>query len=158
MLTIAKSREFPSREVTQEGKEVVRTNEVDTDSKGEPRNSLQPRRKRPRVRQESMPRKTRRIDKAAVEEERLRRASPVKLRAPNFWARSKMKARRLILEADNSIESMAAVARGQTTLGVRAKVNMARERSDGGEEASDFGGKVDARKVKQGYKERQGKS
>ncbi|OAE28746.1 hypothetical protein AXG93_1617s1310 [Marchantia polymorpha subsp. ruderalis] len=42
--------------------------------------------------------------------------SPIKLRSPNARARTKMKARRLILEADNSTESRAAIPRGRPNL------------------------------------------
>lgn len=57
LLTAEESRKFPLRNVAQEGKEVVKANEVDTDPKDEPRNSPQPRRKQPRGRQESRPKK-----------------------------------------------------------------------------------------------------
>lgn len=92
LLTADESKEFPLQNVAQEGEEVVSANDVDTDLEGEPRNLPKQRRKRPRGRQESQPKKRRRIDEAVVAEERLRRAAPLELRSPNSRARSKMKA------------------------------------------------------------------
>ncbi|OAE25008.1 hypothetical protein AXG93_523s1120 [Marchantia polymorpha subsp. ruderalis] len=89
------------------------TNEVNSDIEGEPRDLPQQRRKRSLVRQDSQPRKKRRIDGAAVAEERLRQAALVKMRSPYFWARTKMKAMRLILEEDSNTESRRVAVRGR---------------------------------------------
>lgn len=112
ILTPVENRDFPPREVPQEGKEVVLANEVNSDLEVKPRNSLKQRRKRSRGRQDSQPRKSRSIDEAAVVEERLRRAAPIEMRSPDFWARSKMKVMRLILEEYSSTESRRAATRG----------------------------------------------
>ncbi|OAE32242.1 hypothetical protein AXG93_1089s1070 [Marchantia polymorpha subsp. ruderalis] len=56
-----------------------------------------------------------------------RRGASIKLRSPNSRAKSKMKAKRLILEADSSTESRAAVARGRPTREAGAEVNTVRE-------------------------------
>lgn len=63
-----------------------------------------------------------------MSEERIRRTASIKLRSPNSRARSKMKGRRLILEADNNTESRAAVLRGRPTPEAGAKLNMMREK------------------------------
>ncbi|OAE22084.1 hypothetical protein AXG93_3084s1000 [Marchantia polymorpha subsp. ruderalis] len=89
------------------------SNEVNSDLEDEPRNLPQQRRKRSRGRQNSQPRKKRRINEVAVAEERLRQASPIEMRSPDFCARSKMKARRLILKEDSSTESRRVAARGR---------------------------------------------
>lgn len=61
-------------------------------------------------------------------EERLRQAASITLRSPNSRVRSKMKARWLILEADSSTESRAAMTSGRPTLEAGAEVNMVREK------------------------------
>ncbi|OAE18371.1 hypothetical protein AXG93_2727s1370 [Marchantia polymorpha subsp. ruderalis] len=90
--------------------------------------SPQQRKKRPRGRHESQPRKKRRIDEVAVAEERLCRAASIELRSPNSQTRSKMKSRRLILKADSSTESRAVVTRGRSIPEAGAEVNMVREK------------------------------
>ncbi|OAE19727.1 hypothetical protein AXG93_2958s1010 [Marchantia polymorpha subsp. ruderalis] len=112
ILTLVENRDFPPREVPQEGEEVVLANEVNSDLEVKPRNSLKQRRKRSRGRQDSQPRKRRSIDEAAVVEKRLRRAAPIEMRSPDFWSRSKMKVMRLILEEYSSTESRRAATRG----------------------------------------------
>ncbi|OAE18885.1 hypothetical protein AXG93_3022s1090 [Marchantia polymorpha subsp. ruderalis] len=115
LLTVDESRVFLLRNVAEEGEEVVSANEVDTDPEGELHNLPQQRRKRPKGKQESRPRKRRRIDEAVVAEERWRRAASLELRLTNSRAKSKIKASRLILEADSSTESRAATSRGHPT-------------------------------------------
>lgn len=80
ILTPAEIEAFPSRE----GEEVVLANEVNSDLEGKPRDSFQKRRKRFRGRQDSQPRKKRRIDEAAIVEDRLRCVTPVEMRSPDF--------------------------------------------------------------------------
>lgn len=113
ILTPTESRDFPPLEMLQEGEEVVLANEVNSDLEVESRNLPQKRKKRCKSRQDSQPRKKRRIDEAAVAEERLRRTAPIDMQSPNFRVRSKMKARRLILGEDSSTESRRATARGR---------------------------------------------
>ncbi|OAE18232.1 hypothetical protein AXG93_3012s1020 [Marchantia polymorpha subsp. ruderalis] len=113
ILTPTEIEAFPSREVPREGEEVVLPNKVNSDFEGEPRDSPQQKRKRSRGRQNSQPRKKQRIDEAAILEYRLQRAAPIEMRSPNFWAKSKMKSRRLILEEDSSTESRRNAARGR---------------------------------------------
>ncbi|OAE29585.1 hypothetical protein AXG93_4003s1060 [Marchantia polymorpha subsp. ruderalis] len=105
MMTTEERRVFPMRNVEHAREEVVLANEVNSDLEGEPLSSPQQRRKRPRGRHDSQPRKKRRIDEATVDEVRLHRTALFAMRAPDFRARSKMKARRLILDDDSSHES-----------------------------------------------------
>lgn len=128
LLTANESREFPLRNVAQEGEEVMSANEIDKDPEGEPHNSPQQRRKRPRGKQESRPRKRRRVDETAVAEERWRRAALLELRSPNSRARSKMKAMRLILEEYSNTESRAAASRGCPTQEAGTEANTVREK------------------------------
>ncbi|OAE28487.1 hypothetical protein AXG93_115s1780 [Marchantia polymorpha subsp. ruderalis] len=108
LLIPAEIEVFPSREV----EEVVLANESNSDLESEPRNSPQQRRKRSPCRQDSQPRKRRRIDEAAVAD-RLRRTALIEMQSSDFRTKSKMKARRLILEEDSSTESRRAVLRGR---------------------------------------------
>ncbi|OAE21958.1 hypothetical protein AXG93_242s1420 [Marchantia polymorpha subsp. ruderalis] len=91
------------RNVELEGEEVVLANEVNSDLEGEPLSSPQQRRKRPRGRQDSQPRKKRRINEAIVEEVRLQRTALIAMRAPDFRVWSKMKTRKKsCIEEDRS--------------------------------------------------------
>lgn len=140
LLTAEESREFSLRTVAQEGEEVVSANEVDMDPEDELRNSPKERRKWPRGRHDSQPRKRRkrrkrkRIDEVTVAaliefiSSNLRRAALIELRSSNSRAKSKMKARRLILEADSSIESRAVVSKERPTREAGSKVNIVREK------------------------------
>lgn len=80
-------------------------NKVNLDLEGKSQSSPQQKRKRTRGRQDSQLRKMRRIDKTAVQEERLQRTALIAMRTPDFRARSKMKAWRLVLTDDSSPES-----------------------------------------------------
>lgn len=57
-------------------------------------------------------------------EERERMIVPIKLKLPNFLARTKMKARQLILEADSSTKSKAAASQRRPNPKVGAKLNV----------------------------------
>ncbi|OAE20096.1 hypothetical protein AXG93_2611s1030 [Marchantia polymorpha subsp. ruderalis] len=59
--------------------------------------------------EDSQPRKKRRIDEATVEEVRVQRTALFAMQAPDSRARSKMKARRLILDNDSSPENRGTV-------------------------------------------------
>ncbi|OAE26578.1 hypothetical protein AXG93_269s1030 [Marchantia polymorpha subsp. ruderalis] len=112
----------------QEGEEVVSANEVNTDLEDK-QISLPPKRiERHRGRHESRPRKRRRTHEVAVYEERVRWATPIKLKSPNSRARSKMKARQLIQEADSSTESMADASQGRSTPEAGVELNRMREK------------------------------
>ncbi|OAE27605.1 hypothetical protein AXG93_2520s1010 [Marchantia polymorpha subsp. ruderalis] len=128
ILTPVESKAFPLREVPQEEEEVVLAIEVNSDLEGKPCDSPQERRKRSKGRQDSQPRKKQRFNEAAVAEERLRRAAPIEMRSPDFWARSKMKAKRLILEKDSSTKSQRVAARGRFVQEVGPMVITAREK------------------------------
>ncbi|OAE32880.1 hypothetical protein AXG93_3052s1100 [Marchantia polymorpha subsp. ruderalis] len=117
LLTIADSRNFSLQDVAPEGEEVVSANEVDSYPEDESRKLPQQRRKRLRGKQESQPRKRRRIDEAAVAEDCWRRVALLKLRLSNSRAWSKMKPRRLILEEDSSTESRGVASRGRPSRG-----------------------------------------
>ncbi|OAE18236.1 hypothetical protein AXG93_2027s1000 [Marchantia polymorpha subsp. ruderalis] len=104
LLTAEESRAFPLWEVEQEGEETVLANEVNADLESEPQSTPQQRRKRPRGWHDPQPRKKRQVDEASVREVRLQRTALFALRNPDSRARSKMKARRLILDEDSSPE------------------------------------------------------
>ncbi|OAE24322.1 hypothetical protein AXG93_4835s1000 [Marchantia polymorpha subsp. ruderalis] len=67
----------------------------------------------------------RKIQEVVVTEERVRRTVFIKLRSPNARARTKMKARRLILEANSSTESRAAAS--QERLNPEAETELNKE-------------------------------
>lgn len=107
----------------QEGEKVVSANEVNTDSKDEQIVAPSRRIEQSRGRQEERPRKRRKTQEAAVPKERVRRTVSIKLRSPNARARTKMKARRLILEADNNTESRTAASQGRPNLEAGTELN-----------------------------------
>ncbi|OAE32621.1 hypothetical protein AXG93_4293s1010 [Marchantia polymorpha subsp. ruderalis] len=127
LLTAKERRKLPMQTHTQEGGKVVSANKVNTNPENE-QICLPPQKiERSRSRQESQPRKRRRTHEVAVFEERVHRAALINLRSPNSRARSKMKARRLILEADNSTESRAAASRRRYSPKAGAEMNRVRE-------------------------------
>ncbi|OAE30458.1 hypothetical protein AXG93_942s1010 [Marchantia polymorpha subsp. ruderalis] len=143
-------------ESVKEGKEVVSAKEVITDPEDEQISSPPQRIERPMGRHESQPRKRRRIHEVAMSKERVCRAVPIKLRSPNSRDGSKMKARRLIMEADSSTESRACcVARAFHSIGGSRVEYGEREGSTSGEGASEFCGEPYASNVKPGYEERE---
>ncbi|OAE29707.1 hypothetical protein AXG93_3884s1000 [Marchantia polymorpha subsp. ruderalis] len=87
-------------------------------------------RKRSRGRQDSQPRKKRRIDESAVAEERLQRTALIAMRSHDFWVWSKMKARRLILEEDTSPESRRTARKECPSQEARPAEKAAREKEE----------------------------
>ncbi|OAE35953.1 hypothetical protein AXG93_4303s1050 [Marchantia polymorpha subsp. ruderalis] len=91
---------------------------------------IQQRRKRARGRQDSQPRKKRRIDEAAVAEERLQRTALIAMRTSDFRARSKMKATRLVLDEDSSPKSRRIVKKECPSLEARLAEKAARGKEE----------------------------
>lgn len=96
---------------------MVSANEVNTNPEDEQINLPLRRTKCTRDRQKERPRKRRKFNIVAVTEKSVRKIVPIKLRSRNAQARTKMKARQLILEANSNMENRAAASQGQSTPG-----------------------------------------
>lgn len=92
----------------------------------------------------------------AEETYRLRRTVLIEMQSPDFQARSKMKARRLILEEDSSTESRRAAMRERLVAGSRASgEGSQREGEIDEEEVLHYRRPVNSCRTVAGFKERQ---
>lgn len=124
LLTAAEKREFPMQTHAQEEEEVVSANEVNTDPRSKQIN-LPPRRtERSRDRREEGSSKRRKLLEVVVTEECEPSTVSIKLRSPNVWAMTKVKARQLVLEAKSSTESRVDALQGQPNPEVGAELNV----------------------------------
>ncbi|OAE31242.1 hypothetical protein AXG93_2356s1070 [Marchantia polymorpha subsp. ruderalis] len=124
LLTTVERRKFLMQTHAQEGEEVVSVNEINTDQEDEQINLPLWRTERSKYRREERPRKRRKLPEVAETEERERMTVPINFKSFNARARTKVKPRQLILEADRSTESKAAASQGHTKPEAGVELNV----------------------------------
>ncbi|OAE29439.1 hypothetical protein AXG93_4548s1160 [Marchantia polymorpha subsp. ruderalis] len=122
LLIATKKKKSPLQKHAKDGDETLGANEIYTDQEDTQLGFLSGRVERPRNRVEERPQKRRKLEEVAVLETldqrvkmRVRQPLPIKLRTANVRARTKMKARRVILVDGSSTESSVAASQGRFT-------------------------------------------